>query len=98
MVDYWLLANIITFALLMATAFVWVKAMLTFLSSLAMQISYYSVTPHEDQNIRAAQQSEYLSKYVHLRERSVTIVLFSTMLFAVILFVRYVMEAIHAVL
>lgn len=98
MIDYWLLANFITFALLLSTSFIWVKAVLTFLNSLAMMVSFYTVTPHADQNIRAASQSEYLSNYVHLRDRSIRIVLFSTLAFAVILFVRHVMEVIHAIL
>lgn len=98
MIDYWLLANLFTFALLLAIVFVWLKAFLTFLNSLAMMVSFYTVTPHADQNVRAASQSEYLSNYVHLRDRSIRIVLFSTLAFAVILFVRHVMEAIHAIL
>lgn len=98
MIDYWLLANLITFAMLLAIAFVWLKAFMTFLHSLAMMISFYSLTPHSDQNIRAAGQSEYLAEFVRIRDRMIAIVLFSTLAFAVILFVRYVMEVLHAIL
>ncbi|AXY86746.1 hypothetical protein selz4t1_133 [Salmonella phage selz] len=98
MINYWLLADILLFALLLITAFIWVKGFLTFLHSLSAMISFYAVSPHSDVNVRAANQSDMLAEYVLLRDKASRIVLFSTLVGAVIIFLRHVLEAIHAVL
>lgn len=98
MVDYWLLADFGLLALLLATAFVWVKGFISFLSSLSMMVSFYSLSPHMDINVRAAQQAELMASYIHVREKSSRAILFSTLVLAVIIFLRHVLEAAHAIL
>uniref|UniRef100_A0AAU8GHQ0 Uncharacterized protein n=1 Tax=Salmonella phage vB_STmST313_KE27 TaxID=3161178 RepID=A0AAU8GHQ0_9CAUD len=98
MINYWLLADILLFALLLITAFIWVKGFLTFLHSLSAMISFYAVSPHSDVNVRAANQSEMLAEYVMMRDKATRIVLFSTLAGAVIIFIQHVLEATHAVL
>ncbi|EKE9231651.1 hypothetical protein OXJ01_003753 [Salmonella enterica] len=98
MINYWLLADILLFALLLITAFIWVKGFLTFLHSLSAMISFYAVSPHSDVNVRAANQSDMLAEYVMMRDKATRIVLFSTLAGAVIIFIQHVLEAIHAVL
>ncbi|AGF88556.1 putative uncharacterised protein [Salmonella phage Vi01] len=98
MINYWLLADILLFALLLITAFIWVKGFLTFLHSLSAMISFYAVSPHSDVNVRAANQSDMLAEYVMMRDKATRIVLFSTLAGAVIIFIQHVLEATHAVL
>lgn len=98
MINYWLLADILLFALLLMTAFIWVKGFLTFLHSLSAMISFYAVSPHSDVNVRAANQSDMLAEYVMMRDKATRIVLFSTLAGAVIIFIQHVLEATHAVL
>uniref|UniRef100_A0AAU8GMM1 Uncharacterized protein n=1 Tax=Salmonella phage vB_STmST313_KE31 TaxID=3161181 RepID=A0AAU8GMM1_9CAUD len=98
MINYWLLADILLFALLLITAFIWVKGFLTFLHSLSAMISFYAVSPHSDVNVRAANQSDMLAEYVMMRDKATKIVLFSTLAGAVIIFLRHILEATHAVL
>ncbi|AFU64167.1 hypothetical protein DLA51_14170 [Salmonella enterica] len=98
MINYWLLADILLFALLLITAFIWVKGFLTFLHSLSAMISFYAVSPHSDVNVRAANQSDMLAEYVMMRDKASRIVLFSTLAGAVIIFIQHVLEATHAVL
>ncbi|QEA10263.1 hypothetical protein CPT_Matapan_152 [Salmonella phage Matapan] len=98
MINYWLLADILLFALLLITAFIWVKGFLTFLHSLSAMISFYAVSPHSDVNVRAANQSDMLAEYVMMRDKATRIVLFSTLAGAGIIFIQHVLEATHAVL
>ncbi|AJQ20916.1 hypothetical protein DET7_97 [Salmonella phage Det7] len=92
------MADILLFALLLITAFIWVKGFLTFLHSLSAMISFYAVSPHSDVNVRAANQSDMLAEYVMMRDKATRIVLFSTLAGAVIIFIQHVLEATHAVL
>ncbi|QIO03315.1 hypothetical protein HYQ37_gp110 [Salmonella phage pertopsoe] len=98
MINYWLLADLLLFALLLMTAFVWVKGFLTFLHSLSAMISFYAVSPHSDVNVRAANQADMLAEYVMMRDKATKIILFSTLAGAVIIFLRHILEATHAVL
>lgn len=96
MVNYWLLGDLVLFALLLATAFVWLKGMLTYLSALTSGVSFYVVDQSTDTNIRSAQQAEFLSAFVAQRDRAAGIVLFSTLVIAVIVFARHLLEVVHA--
>lgn len=97
MVDYWLLANILTFALLVVIVFVWVKSFLTLVNAYISQVCYYTVSPHTDDNLRAAQQADsLLSTFIHIRDNMIFRVMFSTTLLLAIVFVRFMLGVIHA--
>lgn len=97
MLDLWLFSNILLFAVGLITVFVWIKAALTFLNALASMVSFYGVSPHADNNVRSANQFEYLSGYVKIRDKATNILLISTLLLLVIVFIKFVMEVFHAI-
>lgn len=97
MVDYWLLANLASFALLLAVVFIWVKSLLTLVNAYVAQVCYYQVSPHTDTNIRAGEQAAMLVGYfIHTRDKMIFRVMFSTAGLLVIIFARYVMGVVHA--
>lgn len=96
MVDYWLLGDLLAYALLLIVAFIWLKGFLTFLNSLAEGVSFYVTVQNSDVNTRSAAQSEYLANFVAKRDAAVRVIVFSTLVGAVILFARHLMEVIHA--
>lgn len=103
MVDYWLLANLLTFALLLAVVFFWVKSLLTLIHAYVYQINFYTLSPHRDTNIRADQQAEAIASYhfIHIRDKMIHRVVFSTAVMLGIIMVRFVMTVtggFHAVL
>lgn len=96
MVDYWLLADLFTYAALLVVAFVWLKGVLTFLNALSEAISFYSVVQSSDVNHRSADQANFLSNFVANRDAALRVIVFSTLLGAVILFARHLLEVLHA--
>lgn len=102
MVDYWLLANILTFALLVLTAFVWVKSLLTLINAYVYQINFYGLSPHRDTNVRVDQQADAIasSQFIQMRDKMIFRVMFSTAVFLGIIMLRFVFTVVgvfHAV-
>lgn len=97
MIDYWLITNLVLFALLLANVFVWVKSLLTLVNAYVAQSCYYTLSPHTDNNIRCSQQATLmLEKFMHIRDKMIFRVMFSTLTLLVIIFVRFVLEVTHA--
>lgn len=102
MVDYWLLANFLTFALLLATVFIWVKSLLTLVHAYVYQVNFYTLSPHRDTNVRADQQAEAIAsfQFIHIRDKMIIRVVFSTAALLGIIMARFVMTTLgvfHAV-
>lgn len=97
MFDYWLAANLTLFALLLVNVFVWVKSLLTLVNAYVSQLCYYNLSPHTDNNVRCGQQAALLlEKFMHIRDKMIFRVMFSTLTLLVIIFVRFVLEVTHA--
>lgn len=96
MINFWLLGDYTLLILLLISGLYFIKTFLRFIHSLAMQISYYVVAMELDTNMRAAQQAEFLAEHVKIRESSVKHILYSTIAGAVIIFLRHVLEVVHA--
>lgn len=96
MVDYWLLANFSTFALLLVFVLIWVKSLLTLVHAYMYQINFYTLSPHRDTNVRADQQAEAIISYqfIHIRDKMIKRVVFSTAVLLAIIMVRFVLTTV----
>lgn len=96
MVDYWLLANFFTFALLLVFVLIWVKSLLTLVHAYMYQINFYTLSPHRDTNVRADQQAEAIISYqfIHIRDKMIKRVVFSTAVLLAIIMVRFVLTTV----
>lgn len=94
--NYWMLADIILMlGLLVTTAFIF-RFFLGFLNSLAMMVSFYSLSADIDINERCGRQAEMMERYLHIREKAVKNIMYSVLLAAIIIFLRYLLEVLHA--
>ena len=93
MVDYWLLANILTFALLLVVVLVWVKSFFTLVHAYVYQINFYTLSPHRDANVRVDQQADAMAsfQFIQIRDKMIKRIMFSTVALLVIIMVRFVM-------
>ncbi|AFU64447.1 hypothetical protein [Salmonella phage SKML-39] len=96
MVDYWLLANFLTFALLLVVVLVWVKSFFTLVHAYVYQINFYTLSPHRDTNVRADQQAEAILSYqfIHMRDKMIKRIVFSTVALLVIIMARFVLTTV----
>lgn len=98
MVDYWLLANLLSLALLLAVVFILVKSLLTIVNAYVYQINFYALSPHRDENVRVDQQCEAIlaNDFIQIRDKMIFRIVFSTAVLLGIIYVRYVLEVVHA--
>lgn len=97
MVNYWILGDFLTFALLLVAIFVWFRAALTLVNAYVCQLCYYFVSPHIDNNIRCEQQAVLLAdNFMRARDKMIYRTMFSTAVILGIIAVRYVMGVVHA--
>ena len=102
MVDYWLLANFLTFALLLVVVMVWVKSFFTLVHAYVYQINFYALSPHRDTNVRVDQQADAMAsfQFIQIRDKMIFRIMFSTAPLLAIIMVRFVLTTLgvfHAV-